>query len=109
MIRSITQAAEIAGDAVLMGRMTTDQANVYIVQLMGVRVIRETVPRAVRTALNAAVKRGEIGHIKKEGLRPECYHHKNARANALDERDRIYHESRRAIAGVFAHEVDHAE
>lgn len=79
-----------------LGEITADQANVLIVQMMGVRVITH-LPASVRKALNAAVKTGELGHIKKEGMKPEVYHHKNARSKALEIRER---ETRNTLASL---------
>lgn len=86
-------------DQLQQGKITLAQANVKLVQLEGVRLIKGTTPRDVRKALNTAVKAGELGHIKKDGLRPEAYHHINARSKALDLRDK---EFSRAIAGIKA-------
>jgi len=73
-------------------KMTADEANVKIVQMVGFMVVCK-LPREVRNAYNNAVKSGELGHIKKDGLKPEIYHHKNGRANALVEQQRIFRES----------------
>lgn len=86
-MHSYQNALEIALNKMQLGEITAAQANVLIVQMMGVRVISNRLPADVRKALNAAVKAGELGHIKKDGLKPEVYHHKNARANALAVRD----------------------
>lgn len=76
------------------------EANVCIVQMMGVRLITSKIPRETRSALMAAVKRGEIGHLPKDELRPEAFFHKNGRANALDARDRAAMEAVKALAIV---------
>lgn len=99
---SYNNALTYATDQLQRGLINADQANVLIVQIMGVMVINGKIPAPVRKALNAAVKAGELGHIKKEGLRPEFYHHKNARARALDERERQYRKSLESLKGVFA-------
>lgn len=87
---SLNYAMTYANDQVRQGKINVDQANVLIVQMMGVRVIEGKIPAQIRKALNAAVKAGELGHIKKDGLKPEAYHHKNARATALDKINEIY-------------------
>lgn len=89
-------------DQLQRGLINVDQANVLLVQCQGVRVVSGKLPAQVRKALNAAVKAGELGHIKKDGLRPEVYHHKNARAKALDEQSRIARESIELIAKIIA-------
>ena len=97
---SYKNALDYAKDKMQQGLLTADQANVFVVQMMGVRVIEGPILSTVRKALNAAVKAGELGHIKKDGLRPEAYHHKNGRANALTERDRIFREKTATIKSV---------
>jgi hypothetical protein len=76
--------------------------NVHVVQLMGVMLVAGRIPRDVRAELMAAVKAGQIGHIKKEGLAPEAFHHKNARANALDARAKVVRESVASLVKVYA-------
>jgi hypothetical protein len=98
---SQTQSLAIAKEEINMGRMTVSQANVYMVQLEGVRIVGK-MPAQVRKDLNQAVKNGELGHIKRKGLRPEAYHHKNARANALEAIDREFNRAVSALRGVYA-------
>ena len=95
-------AIQIVMNKMQIGEINADQANVLDVQIAGVRLISNSIPSQVRKALNAAVKAGELGHIKSEGLRPEAYHHKNARARALDERDRVFRSKVESLKGVFA-------
>lgn len=84
------------------GKITAAEANVKLVQLEGVRVITGSVPREVRAALNAAVKAGQLGHIKKDGLKPEVYHHINARPRALQIRAKENEAALKALARVMA-------
>lgn len=95
-------ALEIASDKMQQGLITADQANLLIVQMMGVRLITTRIPADVRKALNAAVKSGELGHIKKEGTMPEAYHHKNGRARALEARNEHARNINTALAKVCA-------
>lgn len=85
------------------GKMTAAEANVLMVQMEGVRLVTGRLMADVRKALNAAVKAGELGHIKKEGLKPEAYHHKNARAKALEARNRAAADSVKSICKIIAH------
>jgi hypothetical protein len=62
-------------DMVQRGEMTADQANVQKVKMSRVQLVTTRLPAQVRKALNAAVKRGELGHIKKDGHKPEAYFH----------------------------------
>lgn len=101
-MHSYQNALEIASNKMQLGEITVDQANVLIVQMMGVRIVTK-LPADVRKALNAAVKAGELGHIKKEGLKPEVYHHKNARAKALEARNRTAADSVKSICKIIGH------
>jgi len=97
---SYQNALDHAKDQMQQGKLTAAQANVYIVKMMGVRVINGKIPTDVRRQLNEAVKSGEIGHIKKSGLKPEVYHHKNARCKALEAQRRHELASLEAIKGI---------
>jgi hypothetical protein len=97
-------AIEHVTDQMQQGKMTAAEANVIMVQIEGVRIVNGKIPSDVRKALNAAVKVGELGHIKKDGLQPEVYHHKNARGRAIEERRRI---QRDAIASIAKINVPH--
>ena len=99
---SIQNAREYAKDQMQQGKITAAEANVLIVQIAGIMVVNNKLPMEVRKALNEAVKRGELGRLKKDGLKPEFYHHKNARARALDEQRRIARVSIESIKGCFA-------
>lgn len=90
-------------DQMQQGKMTAAEANVLMVQMEGVRLITGRVMADVRKALNAAVKAGELGHIKKDGLKPEAYHHKNARAKALEARNRAAADSVESICKIIGH------
>lgn len=92
-------------DQMQQGKMTAAEANVKMVQIEGVRLVIGRIPSEVRKALNAAVKAGELGHIKREGLKPEAYHHKNARGRALEERDRAATASVSAIKRIVDYRV----
>lgn len=59
------------------GELTPDQANVLKVRMERVSLVTSRIPAQVRRALNEAVKRGELGHIKKDGHKPEAYFHPN--------------------------------
>ena len=61
-------------DQVDQGLVTVDDANVQMVLNERFRLVGK-MPRTVRTALNAAVKAGTLGHLKKDGLKPEAYFH----------------------------------
>ena len=90
---TLQNAIEYAMDQMTLGKITADEANVMVVQMAGMLVVKNKIPMQVRKALNKAVKNGELGKLKKDGLKPEIYHHKNGRANALTEQKRIANES----------------
>ena len=93
-------------DLIERGKITTAQGNVLMVQMEGVRLIVNTVPRDVRAALNAAVKAGELGHLKKDGHKPEAYFHKNALDRAKEERGRVERSILGASRTVLVHHRD---
>jgi hypothetical protein len=93
-------ALDYVKDQMQQGKISADQANVKVIQMIGVKLIEGKIPMQVRKVLNAAVKNGELGHIKKEGLKPEAYHHINARARALDMRQSEYIKGLEAIKAV---------
>ncbi len=98
----LRDAQEAAANALAMGEVKdADAANVLMVQVAGVVLMKARAPMEVRRALNAAVKAGELGHIKKDGLLPEAYHHKHGRANALELREAFARVSIAAIKKVM--------
>lgn len=56
------------------GLITASQANVQMVKNERVRVVTK-LTRDVRSALNEAVKKGELAHMKKNDNKPEVYYH----------------------------------
>ncbi|WP_250439368.1 hypothetical protein [Delftia tsuruhatensis] len=61
-------------DKLSLGEMTAAEANVQKVRMQRVLLVSR-LPGDVRRALNAAVKRGDLGHMKKDGHKPEAYFH----------------------------------
>lgn len=80
-----------------LGEITAAEANVRMIQAERVRLIRGPMPRDVRSALNAAVKAGRLGHLKKDGFRPEAYFDPDFEYLAKGERAEAAAESRRAL------------
>lgn len=62
-------------DMMQRGELTADQANVKKVLMQRVLLVTTRIPANVRKALNEAVKSGELGHVKKDGHKPEAYYH----------------------------------
>ena len=57
------------------GLMTAEEANIYLIRCERVRLITSKVPAFLRKELNAAVKSGQLKHVKKDGNKPEAYYH----------------------------------
>lgn len=89
-------------DMVQRGEMTADQSNVAKVLAKRVHLITSRLPSEVRRALNAAVKRGELGHMKKDGHKPEVYYHPTFEYLVAGERNEYARSVIRAVAGVMA-------
>jgi hypothetical protein len=66
------------------------------------RIIKGRVPASVRKELNAAVKAGVLGHLKKDGLKPEIYFHPDHKNGAIERQQREAAYSISCIAGVMA-------
>lgn len=89
-------------DLVQRDEMTADQANVAKVRMMRVQLVTSRIPTQVRKALNEAVKRGELGHMKKDGHKPEAYYHPTFDYLAKQERSEHERGIFKALAGVMA-------
>ena len=82
------------------GMITADQANIEKVLVQRVLVINGRFPMAARKALNAAVKDGVLGHMKKQGMKPEVYYNPTFDYLARSERKKIERDAIQAIATV---------
>ena len=80
--------------------MSLDDANVEIVRMMGVRLVSGGYDRRTRAALMAGVKDGRIGHLKKDGAKPEAFFHPNSKWRAMDMRAAAEAASIRAVMAV---------
>ncbi|MBK9944359.1 MAG: hypothetical protein IPP13_22395 [Kouleothrix sp.] len=67
--------------------LSVDEANVALVRMDRVRLVINKIPAPVRRALNEAVKRGELGHMKKDGHKPEAYFHPTFKQMAIAARN----------------------
>lgn len=95
------QALSYAKDMIEKG-MTVADANIEVVRMMGVRIVQSGLTRDTRAALNAGVKTGRLGHLKKDGTKPEAYFHPNSLWVAMDKRCEIENHARRAMLSVCA-------
>jgi hypothetical protein len=76
--------------------------NVEMIRTQGVRLIVGSVRREIRAELSDAVKQGLLGHMKKDGLRPETYFHPDQRNAASERRDSEAQYAIDCIARVMA-------
>ena len=87
-------------DQLELGNIIADEANVLMVRMERVREVTK-LHRSVRKALNAAVKKGELGHMKKDGLKPEVYYHPNFKFLAIDLRNKTVSRAIEALKKVY--------
>lgn len=84
-----------------MTRYTEDYGrNVTAILCQATRVIRGTVPAQVRNELALAVKAGVLGHLKKDGLKPEIYFHPDHKNGAIERQNKEAEYAIRCIAEV---------
>ncbi|PIF37882.1 hypothetical protein CLV01_3339 [Delftia sp. 60] len=86
-------------DKLNLGEMTAAEANVQKVRMQRVLLVSR-LTADVRRALNAAVKRGDLGHMKKDGHKPEAYFHPTFDYLARQERNAHERSVLRAISAV---------
>lgn len=103
---SFHNALDRVKDRIQRGLITAAQGNVELVRYEGVRLIPNRLPRDVRAALMAGVKAGELGHLKKEGHKPEAFFHPNSRQRAVAERNAVERRIKGASRTVMAHTGD---
>jgi hypothetical protein len=90
-------------DKLSLGELTTARANVELVIAARVKIISNSLPRDVRKALNDAVKTGELGRFKSDGLKPECYYYNKPAFISMAKiaRNQIEEKSKKALKAVF--------
>lgn len=93
-------------DKIGLGAMTADEANVEMVRMQRVRLVTSKIPAGIRKALNAAVKAGLLGHMAKDGHKPEAYFHPTFEFMAREARRKHENSVRDALSGVFARAVN---
>lgn len=76
--------------------------NVANILKHGSRVVTSKVPARVRADLRAAVKAGVLGHLPKDGLKPEIFFHPHHRNSAVEVRVRHAEYAVKCIASVVA-------
>jgi len=82
----------------------TDQygPNVQNILTRATCVIRGKVPAQVRAELRAAVKAGVLGHLPKDGLKPEVFYHPDHKHGAIELQRREAGYAIGCIASVMA-------
>ncbi|VAW19980.1 hypothetical protein MNBD_BACTEROID05-493 [hydrothermal vent metagenome] len=88
-------------DRMQRGELTAAEANIELVLAERVRIVCK-LSREVRKALNNAVKEGRLGHMKKDGLKPEVYYHPTFDYLARATRNKAEKSSIKAISSVLA-------
>jgi hypothetical protein len=76
--------------------------NVEQIRAQATRVIRGKIPMQVRRELMDAVKKGFLGRLKKDGLKPEIFFHPDHKHGAADRQKREAEYSVGCIATVMA-------
>lgn len=83
--------------------------NVANILAQAQRVIRGKITAQVRKELAAAVRDGVLGHLKRDGLKPEIFFHPDHKNGAIDRQKREALYSVQCISGVIAHGAERAE
>lgn len=83
--------------------------NVSKILADGTRSITSRVPARVRAELRLAVKDGVLGHLPKDGLKPEIFFHPDRKNSAIERQKREALYSASCIATVVAHGAERAE
>lgn len=86
-------------DMVQQGMLSVDDANVLMIRNERFRLVHK-LPASVRKALNAAVKSGVLGHLKKDGVKPEAYFHPTFKYLAEEARERQLNAAVRALQSI---------
>ena len=76
--------------------------NVVNIIVQATRVIRGRIPAEVRAQLRKAVKDGVLGHLKRDGLKPEIFFDPNHLHGAIERQKREAEYSVSCIAKVIA-------
>ena len=75
--------------------------NVANILASAMRVINGPVPAQVRAELRLAVKDGVLGHLKRDGLKPEIFFHPSHKNGAIERQNREVLYSVKCIASVM--------
>lgn len=105
-VTNTRHAIDAVREQLRLGELTAAQANVAMVRAERVRIVTSRVPAQVRASLQAAVKNGSLGHLAKDGYKPEAYFHPEfeylARGERAEAERRTIDAMKIACAGVLA-------
>lgn len=76
--------------------------NAMQIRKQATRVINGRIPAQVRKELRDAVKMGALGHLKKDGLKPEIFYHPDHKHGAIERQKREAEYAISCIATVLA-------
>lgn len=76
--------------------------NVEQIRKQATRVVGGKIPACVRKELREAVKNGYLGHLKKDGLKPEIFFHPDHKNGAIERQNKEAAYSISCIASVVA-------
>lgn len=99
-------AAEKAKQVSAHGYSDSYGRNVANILAQGTRVIGGRIPAEVRKELQAAVRDGVLGHLKKDGLKPEIFFHPSHKNGAIERQQREAAYSIGCIAKVMTSPAD---
>lgn len=77
--------------------------NVELIRAHATRIVNHRLPKYVRDELRAGVKAGYLGHLSKDGLRPEIYFHPDHKNGAIEQQDREVAYAIDCICRVIVH------
>jgi len=80
--------------------------NAAMIRREGVRLVGCRIPAQVRKELMDCVKRGLLGYLPKEGLKPQAFFHPNALTKAKELRSKEANAGIKAIASVMVSASD---
>lgn len=75
--------------------------NVANILAKATHVVRGSIPAQVRRELRAAVGAGVLGHLKKDGLKPEIFYHPDHKHGAVERQKREAAYSIQCIKGAL--------
>lgn len=83
--------------------------NVTNILIQATRVVRGPIPAQVRAELRKAVKAGVLGHLKRDGLKPEIFFHPDHKHGAIQRQKDEAAYSIKCIAGAMLTGAERAE